>query len=71
MLGYSLTGGPQTIDGTTTIGTIALGGIQTATLPIHPQPEKNVELTLEVTVLPVPGETITTNNRSTYQVTFR
>jgi hypothetical protein len=68
---YSLTGGPQTIDGTTTIGTIAPGGIQTATLPIHPQPEKNVELTLEVTVLPVPGETITTNNRSTYQVTFR
>jgi hypothetical protein len=68
---YSLTGGPQTIDGTTTIGTIAAGGVQTAALPIHPQPEKNVELTLEVTVLPVPGETITTNNRSTYQLTFR
>lgn len=68
---YSLTGGPQTIEGTTTIGTIAPGGIQTAALPIHPQPERNVELTLEVTVLPVPGETITTNNRSTYQLTFR
>jgi hypothetical protein len=68
---YSLTGGPQTIDGTATIGTIAAGGVQTAALPIHPQPERNVELTLEVTVLPVPGETITTNNRSTYQLTFR
>lgn len=68
---YSLTGGPQTIDGTTTIGTIAPGGVQRAALPIHPQPERNVELTLEVTVLPVPGETITTNNRSTYQLTFR
>ena len=68
---YSLTGGPQTIEGTTTIGTIAAGGVQTAALPIHPQPQKNVELTLEVTVLPVPGETITTNNRSTYQLTFR
>jgi septal ring-binding cell division protein DamX len=68
---FSLTGGPQTIDGTTTIGTMVAGGVQTAALPIHPQPEKHVELTLEVTVLPVPGETITTNNRSTYQVTFR
>jgi hypothetical protein len=68
---YSLTGGPQTIDGTTTIGTIAAGGVQTAELPVHPQPERNVELTLEVTVLPVPGEAITTNNRSTYQLTFR
>jgi hypothetical protein len=68
---YSLTGGPQTIEGTTTIGTIAAGGVTTAALPIRPQPERNVELTLEVTVLPVPGETITTNNRSTYQLTFR
>jgi hypothetical protein len=70
-ISYTLTGGPQTIDGTTTIGTIAPGGIQTGELPIHPQPEKGVELTLEVTVLPVQGETITTNNRSTYQLTFR
>ena len=28
-------------------------------------------LTLEVTVNPVPGEQITTNNRFTYQLTFR
>jgi len=68
---YTLTGGPQTIDGTATVGTIAPGGVQTAALPVRPQPERNVELTLEVTVLPVAGETITTNNRSTYQLTFR
>jgi hypothetical protein len=68
---YSLTGGPQTIDGTTTIPSIAAGGVQTASLPIQPSPERNVELTLEVTVLPVSGETITTNNRFTYQLTFR
>ena len=68
---YSLTGGPRTIEGTATIQSIAPGAIQTATLPIHPPPEKSVELTLEVTVLPVSGETITTNNRFTYQLTFR
>ena len=45
--------------------------VQTAALPIRPVPEKGVELTLEVTVLPVSGETITTNNRATYQLTFR
>jgi hypothetical protein len=68
---YSLTGGPQTIDGTATIPSLTAGGVQTAKLPVHPSPERNNELTLEVTVLPVPGETITTNNRSTYQLTFR
>lgn len=68
---YGLTGGPRTIDGTTTIQSIAAGGVQTAALPVQPNPESGVELTLEVTVLPVAGETITTNNRFTYQLTFR
>jgi len=67
---YSLTGGPQTVEGSTTIGAIAAGAIQTAALPIHPSPARNTPLTLEVTVLPVPGEQITTNNRLTYQLTF-
>jgi hypothetical protein len=67
---YSLTGGPQTIQGTTTIGSIAAGSIQTAVLPIRPSPPRNTLLTLEVTVNPVPGEQITTNNRFTYQLTF-
>jgi len=67
---YRLTGGPQTIDGTATIGSIAAGAVQTAALPIQPPPEKNTALTLEVTVIPVPGEQIITNNRFTYQLTF-
>jgi hypothetical protein len=68
---FSLTGGPQTIEGTTTIGSIAAGATQTAPLPIHPSPPKSTPLTLEVTANPVPGEQITTNNRFTYQLTFR
>jgi hypothetical protein len=67
---YRLTGGPETIDGTTTIGSIGAGAIQTATLPVQPAPPKDTTLTLEVTVTPVPGEQITTNNRFTYQLTF-
>jgi hypothetical protein len=68
---FSLTGGPETIDGNATIGSIAAGATQTAELPIHPSPQRKTPLTLEVTVNPVPGETITTNNRFTYQLTFR
>jgi hypothetical protein len=68
---YSLTGGPETINGTTTIGSIAAGAIHTAVLPIHPAPPRNAPLTLEVTANPVPGEQITTNNRFTYQLTFK
>jgi CARDB len=68
---YQLTGGTQTIEGTATIPTIAAGAIQTASMPIQPQPDRGTLLTLEVTATPVPGETITTNNRFTYQLTFR
>ena len=67
---YELTGGPQTIDGTATIKSIAAGAVQTAELPIHPKPPRNTALTLEVTVIPVPSEQIVTNNRFTYQLTF-
>ena len=67
---YRLTGGPETSQGTATIGSIAAGAVQTAALPIHPAPPRNTPLTLEVTVNPVPGEQITTNNRFTYQLTF-
>jgi hypothetical protein len=68
---FQLTGGPQTIDGSTTVPSVAAGAIQTAKLPIHPRPATDTQLTLEVTATPVPGEQITTNNRFTYQVTFR
>jgi hypothetical protein len=67
---FELTGGAQTISGDATIPRIAAGGIQTASIPIDPAPDPGQQLTLDVTVLPVPGEQIADNNRSTYQVTF-
>jgi hypothetical protein len=67
---FQLTGGTQTISGDATIPRIAAGAIQTASIPIQPAPEPGQQLTLEVTVQPVPGEQIAENNRSTYQVTF-
>ena len=67
---FELTGGAQTISGDATIPRIAAGEIQTASIPIEPAPDPGQQLTLEVTVQPVPGEQIAENNRSTYQVTF-
>ena len=66
-----LTGGTQTITGDATIPRISAGGIETASIPIQPAPDTGQQLTLEVTVQPVPGEQIADNNRSTYQVTFK
>jgi hypothetical protein len=66
-----LTGGTQTISGDATIPRIAPGAIQTATIPIQPAPDAGTQLTLEVTVQPVPGEQVESNNRSTYQITFQ
>ena len=67
---YELTGGSQTISGDATIPRISAGGIETASIPIKPDPEPGQQLTLEVTVQPVTGEQIAENNRSSYQVTF-
>jgi hypothetical protein len=68
---FQLTGGTQTITGDATIPRISAGGIETASIPIQPAPDTGQQLTLEVTVQPVPGEQIADNNRSTYQVTFK
>jgi hypothetical protein len=68
---FQLTGGTRTITGSGTISRLAAGSIQTASIPIRPKPERNAQLTLEVTVQPVPGEQITNNNRSTYSITFK
>ena len=67
---FELSGGAQTISGDATIPRIAAGGIQTASIPIDPDPDPGQQLTLEVTVQPVTGEQIAENNRSSYQVTF-
>ena len=63
---FQLTGGTQTITGSGTIPRLAAGTIQTVSIPIDPEPEKDQQLTLEVTVQPVPGEQLTNNNRFTY-----
>jgi hypothetical protein len=68
---FELTGGTQTITGSGTISQLAAGSIQSASIPIRPAPERNAQLTLEVTVEPVPGEQITNNNRFTYSITFK
>lgn len=67
---FSLSGGPEAIEGNSTISQISAGGVETAAMPIRPQPPTDTELTLTVTVAPVPGETLIENNRSTYQITF-
>jgi hypothetical protein len=64
-----LTGGTQTISGDATIKSIAPGAIQTATISLEPTPASG-QATLEVTVQPVLGEQVESNNRSTYQLTF-
>jgi hypothetical protein len=66
-----ISGGSQTISGDATIPRIAAGSIQTASIPIQPTPETGTQLTLEVTVQPVPGEQVESNNRSTYHLTFQ
>ncbi len=62
-----------TVDGgqeqTQSIDTIAAGSTGSVTIPLTPAPSGQV--TLEVTVKPVPGESITTNNTATYSVTFQ
>ena len=65
-----LTGGTQTVSGDGTIPRIIAGGNGTAKVPLEPAPATGQQLTLEVTVQPVPGEQVSTNNRATYQVTF-
>ncbi|MDX6652131.1 MAG: hypothetical protein QOJ38_912 [Solirubrobacterales bacterium] len=61
-------GGPTTLEGT--IPRIGPGAIETAKIPITPTPAKGTQLTIEIDVQPVPGETVQTNNKASYTVTF-
>jgi hypothetical protein len=70
VVNFELTGGAESIQGETTIDRIASGGIETATLAFDSEPETGVELSLEVNVVPVAGETLTDNNSATYAITF-
>lgn len=51
-----------------TIPSIAIGETQVATLSLDPPPTG--EVTIDVSVAPVPGESLTDNNEDSYTVTF-
>jgi hypothetical protein len=68
VVGYKLTGGAQPSEGDTTIPNIVAGGTGTAKLKIDPVPSG--QSSLEVSVTPVPGEQVATNNQATYEVSF-
>jgi len=63
-------GSTEPVESETTIARINPGSEASATVPIDGEVPEGDELTLIVTVFPVPGETIIENNESTYQVVF-
>ena len=65
---FQLVGGVDTIQGQTTIPRIPAGTTKSAELAIEGEIPTGEELTLTVTALPVPGETIVDNNEAIYQV---
>ena len=67
---YSLSGGAVPIEGEGTISKLDASGIEEVKVPIEETPDVDVPLTLEVEVLPVPGEEVSENNAATYTVTF-
>jgi hypothetical protein len=67
---YELLGGPVPVQGEMTIPRIAAGQSGSTLIPVEGEIPTEIELTLVVTVLPVPGESIIDNNESTYRVTF-
>ena len=69
-IGYSLSGGVVPLEGEETIARLDASGIDEATLTFDDSPDTDVPLTLEVEVLPVPGEEVSDNNVATYTVTF-
>jgi hypothetical protein len=70
IVSYSLTGGLVSLEGEGEIPTLDAGGFEELTLGLEEAPETDVPLTLEVEVLPVPGEESADNNAATYTVTF-
>jgi hypothetical protein len=67
---YTLSGASGATQGVTTIPRIAAQQTQTATIAFAQEPPTGTPLTLEISVLPVPGETLFENNTLTYTVTF-
>ena len=70
LVSYELLGSTEPIQGETTIPRIDAAETESAVVPIDGEIPTDEELTLTVTVFPVPGESIVDNNEATYQVTF-
>ena len=66
---FTMSGG-DSIEGSSSISRIDVGGTESAKLNIQPNPESGTEYTLEVTAQPVEGEEIADNNTATYTVVF-
>lgn len=67
---YELLGSTDTIEGETAIPRIGAGDTEAAALAVEGEIPTGEELTLTVTVFPVPGESIIDNNELTYQLIF-
>jgi hypothetical protein len=65
---YELVGSTETVEGEGTIPRINGGETASTALTVDGEIPTGEELTLHVTVFPVPGETIVDNNEATYQV---
>ena len=59
------------LQGEGSIAKLDAQGIETITLGLEDMPDTDVPLTLQIEVLPVPGEAVSDNNAATYTVTFQ
>jgi hypothetical protein len=67
---YSFSGGAVPLEGEGSIAKLDAQGIETISLGLEDVPDTDVPLTLQIEVLPVPGEEVSDNNAATYTVTF-
>ena len=58
------------IEGSQQIGSIAANETQSVAIPLQPAPKSGQTVDLDVSVAPVCGEQVETNNKATYSVTF-
>jgi hypothetical protein len=70
LVSYELLGSTEPIQNEVPIPEIRAGQTASAEIPVDGEIPTDEELTLTVTVFPVPGESIVDNNEATYQVTF-
>ena len=70
VVSYELLGSTEPVEGEGTIGRIDPGTEGVAVLPVQGEIPEDDDLTLIVTVYPVPGESIVDNNELAFQVRF-